>query len=80
MSEKYTLALEWRTAAVYNSHVQKQESSPRVGERAIGLSCSENIENQASRTRGVQKIRIVNGALGEDGDLFCVFAAWGYDS
>ena len=64
MSEKRTLALEWRTAAVCNSHVQKQESSPRVGERAICFLCSVNVENQASRTRGVEKVGIVNGALG----------------
>ena len=64
MSEKCTLALEWRTAAVCNSHVQKQESSPRVGERAICFLCSVNVENQASRTRGVEKVGIVNGALG----------------
>ena len=35
MLEKCTLALEWRTGAVCNSHERKQESSPRVGERAI---------------------------------------------
>ena len=64
MLEKYTLALEWRTAAVCNSHVQKQTSSPRVGERAIRVLCSVNVENQASRTRGVEKVGIVNGALG----------------
>ena len=64
MSEKCTLALEWRTGAVRNSHERKQESSPRVGERAIYFLCSVNVENQASRTRGVEKVGIVNGALG----------------
>ena len=64
MSEKFIMALEWRTGVVRNSHGRKQESSPRVGEIAIGISCSVNVENQASRTRGVLKVGIVNAALG----------------
>ena len=64
MSEKCILALEWRTGAVRNSRERKQESSPRVVERAICFLCSVNVENQASRTRGVEKVGIVNGALG----------------
>jgi hypothetical protein len=64
MSEKCILALEWRTCAVRNSRERKQESSPRVGERAICILCFVNVENQASRTRGVKKVGIANGALG----------------
>ena len=64
MSEKCSLALEWGTCAVRNSRERKQESSPRMAERAVGVSCSVNVEIQASRTRGVEKVGIVNGALG----------------
>ena len=64
MSEKCILALEWRTCAVRNSRERKQESSPRVGEKAICFLCSVNVENQASPARGVEKVGIVNGALG----------------
>ena len=77
MSEKCILALEWRTCVVRNSRERKQESSPRVGERAICILCFVNVENQASRTRGVENIEIVSGTLGENANLFCVFAAWG---
>ena len=77
MLEKCILAMEWRTGSVRNSRERKQESSPRVGGRAIGSLCCVNDENQASRTRGVEKVGIVNGALGENGVLFLVFAAWG---
>ena len=77
MLEKCTLALEWRTTVVRNSHERKQESSPRVGGRVIGISCSVNVENQVSHTRGVLKNKIVNGALGEKCVLFCAFAPWG---
>ena len=39
-----------------------------------------NCENQAFRTRGVEKVEIASGTLGENAILFCVFAAWGCDS
>ena len=40
----------------------------------------QDVQNQAFRTRGVEKVEITSGTLGENAILFCVFAAWGCDS
>ena len=64
MTEKCTLVLAWHTIALRNPRTRKRESSPRVGRRAMRIVYVWNVENQASRTRGVETVENINGALG----------------